>query len=87
MAIRLQINGYTLRLADYHAGELEEGISLSIFDELSRWEKYAYGCSELVFHPILDWLRKGPITPLFRKFLCKMPHKSVFLSKLTAPRV
>ncbi|KAF1926166.1 uncharacterized protein M421DRAFT_102537 [Didymella exigua CBS 183.55] len=69
MAIRLQIDGYILRLANYHSGEFKEGISLSIFDELDRWEKYAYGCSELVFHPLLDWLKKGPITPLFRKFL------------------
>lgn len=69
MAIRLQINGYILRLASYHSGGFKEGISLSVFDELDRWEKYAYGCSELVFHPFLDWIGKGPITPLFRKFL------------------
>ncbi|KAF3048929.1 hypothetical protein E8E11_000427 [Didymella keratinophila] len=69
MALRLQINGYVLRLADYHGGEFKEGISLTIFDELNRWEKYAYGCSELVFHPFLNWYRRGPITPLFRKFL------------------
>lgn len=69
LAIRLQIKGYILRLASYHSGEFKEGISLSIFDELNRWEKYAYGCSELVFHPFLDWFKKGPITPLFRRFL------------------
>lgn len=87
MALRLQINGYVLRLADYHGGEFKEGISLTIFDELNRWEKYAYGCSELVFHPFLNWYRRGPITPLFRKFLGKMLHKSVVLSTLTAARV
>jgi len=87
MALRLQINGYILRRADYHGGQFKGGISLTIFDELNRWEKYAYECSELVFHPFLDWYRRGPITPLFRKFLGKMPHKSVVLSTLTAPRV
>jgi hypothetical protein len=29
-------------------GEFKEGVSLTAFDELLRWEKYAYGCSELV---------------------------------------
>ncbi|KAJ8107984.1 hypothetical protein OPT61_g8490 [Boeremia exigua] len=69
MALRLQINGSIIRLASYHGGGFKEGISLSIFDELGRWEKYAYGCSELVFHPFRDWICKGPITPLFRNFL------------------
>ena len=69
MALRLQIKGNIIRLASYHGGGFKEGISLSIFDELDRWEKYAYGCSELVFHPLHDWLWKGPLTPLFRKFL------------------
>lgn len=87
MAIRLQINGYILRLADYHAGEFKEGISLSIFDELDRWEKYAYGCSELVFYPFMDWFSRGPITPLFYEFLCKMLYKIVVQSKLTAPSI
>lgn len=29
-------------------GEFKEGVSLTAFDELLRWEKYSYGCSELV---------------------------------------
>lgn len=28
----------------------------------------AYGCDELLFNPLKDWIFKGPITPLFRKF-------------------
>lgn len=31
--------------------------------------KYAYGCNELLFHPFRYWLRRGPFTPLFRKFI------------------
>jgi hypothetical protein len=69
MALRLQIKGYILRLASYHGEGFKEGISLSIFDELNRWEKYAYGCNELVFNPLFTWLWKGPFTPLFRTFL------------------
>ena len=49
--------------------EFKEGVSLTVYDELSRWEKYAYGCSELIFHPFKDWARKGPFTPLFRMFV------------------
>lgn len=49
--------------------EFKEGVSLTVYDELSRWEKYAYGCSELIFHPLKYWPRKGPFTPLFRMFI------------------
>jgi hypothetical protein len=31
--------------------------------------RYAYGCNELVFNPIYTWLWKGPLTPLFWRFL------------------
>jgi hypothetical protein len=56
-----------------------------------RWEKYAFGCSELVsslshslnrelfvncpsntwqiFHPVYQWIYRGPFTRLFRRFL------------------
>ncbi|KAF2110146.1 glycosyl transferase family group 2-domain-containing protein [Lophiotrema nucula] len=69
VSLRLQINNFVVRLATYHNGGFKEGVSLTVYDELARWEKYAYGCNELVFHPIAKWPMKGPITPLFRKFL------------------
>lgn len=66
-------------------GEFKEGVSLTAFDELLRWEKYSYGCSELVssspmlqtplsnlyqiFHPVHKWIYRGPFTPLFIRFL------------------
>lgn len=37
--------------------------------QLNRWQKYAFGCSELMFNPFRKWLFKGPITPLYRRFL------------------
>ena len=49
--------------------EFKEGVSLTVYDELSRWEKYAYGCSELIFFPFSQWWRRGPFTPLFRMFI------------------
>ena len=69
VSLRLQINNFVVRLATYHNGGFKEGVSLTVYDELARWEKYAYGCNELVFHPVIKWPTKGPITPLFRKFL------------------
>jgi hypothetical protein len=39
MALRLQIAGNIVRLATYHDNEFKEGVSLTIYDELARWEK------------------------------------------------
>ncbi len=69
VALRLQIANNVVRFASYHGDAFKEGVSLTIFDELTRWEKYAYGCNELVFHPLYKWVYKGPFTPLFRSFL------------------
>lgn len=69
MSLRLQVNGYTIRLAAWAGEGFKEGVSLTVYDELARWEKYAYGCNELLFHPIRKWIYRGPFTPLFRKFL------------------
>ena len=80
MALRLQTFGYLVRLATYTGDGFKEGVSLTVYDELARWEKYAYGCNELIFHPVKQWLTKGPITPLFHNFLfSNMP----FPSKIT----
>lgn len=40
IALRLQVAGDTVRLASYHNDEFKEGVSLTIYDELTRWEKY-----------------------------------------------
>lgn len=69
MALRLQCEGYRIRLGAYKDDGFKEGVSLNVYDELARWEKYAYGCNELIFHPIRLWFVRGPFTPLFRKFV------------------
>ncbi|KAK5077918.1 hypothetical protein LTR64_003679 [Lithohypha guttulata] len=69
MALRLQSLGYILRFSTVFGDGFKEGVSLTVYDELSRWEKYAYGCSELIFHPFRYWLVRGPFTPLFRRFI------------------
>jgi len=80
MALRLQCEGYIIRLAAWAGNGFKEGVSLTVYDELARWEKYAYGCNELLFNPIRTWLWRGPFTPLFRKFLFS---KIRFTSKIT----
>jgi len=69
MALRLQSHGYVLRFSTVFGDGFKEGVSLTVYDELARWEKYAYGCSELLFHPFKHWFTRGPFTPLFRRFI------------------
>lgn len=68
IALRLQMKGSVIRIASYHNDEFKEGVSLTIYDELMRWQKYAYGVSEMIFHPLHRWY-KGPFTPLFYTYL------------------
>lgn len=69
MALRLLMAGYITRWATYSNNGFEEGVSLTCDDELNRWQKYAFGCSELVLHRIWHWPFKGLFTPLFKTFL------------------
>ncbi|KAG5643831.1 hypothetical protein DXG03_009562 [Asterophora parasitica] len=69
MALRLQLKGYIIRWATYSEGGFKEGVSLTADDELNRWQKYSYGCNELIFNPLKDWWRLGPITKQLRRFL------------------
>ncbi|KAH7220445.1 glycosyl hydrolase catalytic core-domain-containing protein [Fusarium redolens] len=69
VSIRLQTLGCQIRLATYCGDGFKEGVSLTVNDELSRWQKYAYGCSELLFYPVRDWWKLGIFTPLFKRFI------------------
>ena len=74
MAMRLQEKGYIIRWSTYSKGEFKEGVSLTIDDEVNRWQKYSYGCSELLFNPFAKWLTKGPINPAIHRFVwCSAP--------------
>lgn len=39
MALRLQAESYIVRLAAYKDEGFKEGVSLTVYDELARWEK------------------------------------------------
>jgi hypothetical protein len=69
MALRLLLKGYTLRWATYSDGGFKEGVSLTVVDELARWQKYAYGCDEIIFNPLIKWFTKGPISAQLRGFV------------------
>ncbi|KAF8621383.1 hypothetical protein AX15_007840 [Amanita polypyramis BW_CC] len=69
MALRLQLKGYIIRWATYSEGGFKEGVSLTVDDELNRWQKYSYGCNELIFYPLVQWWRRGPINKQLRTFL------------------
>ncbi|KAG6334613.1 hypothetical protein ID866_4474 [Astraeus odoratus] len=58
MALRLQLKGYIIRWATYSKGGFKEGVSLTVDDELNRWQKYSY-----------EWWRKGPIAKQLRIFV------------------
>ncbi|KAG6836896.1 hypothetical protein H0H93_001727 [Arthromyces matolae] len=74
MALRLMGKNYIVRWATYSRGEFKEGVSLSVDDELNRWQKYSYGCSELLFHPFSQWPRRGPIATQIHRFMwCSAP--------------
>ncbi|ORY80971.1 glycosyl transferase family group 2-domain-containing protein [Protomyces lactucae-debilis] len=69
LAMRLQTVGYSTRLASYFSTEFLEGVSLTVYDEIARWTKYAWGCSELMFNPFKFWFSKGPFGPIVKAFL------------------
>ncbi|KAH8830090.1 glycosyl transferase family group 2-domain-containing protein [Flagelloscypha sp. PMI_526] len=69
VALRLLLKGYIIRWSTYSRGGFREGVSLTVDDELNRWSKYSFGCNELIFNPLVQWWRKGPITKQLRTFL------------------
>jgi len=69
MALRLQLQGYIIRWSTYSERGFKEGVSLTCDDELNRWQKYSYGCNELIFNPLWSWWRLGPITKQLRIFI------------------
>lgn len=69
MSLKLGGLGYLVRVATYHDGGFKEGVSLTVYDEITRWSKYAYGCSEIMFFPMKRWIRGEVFTPLFKMFV------------------
>jgi hypothetical protein len=70
MALRLLRQGYIVRWATYSKGGFKEGVSLTVDDELNRWQKYAYGCNECVCRmSLIHWLVDDARRLLFNPFI------------------
>ncbi|KAJ7594440.1 glycosyl transferase family group 2-domain-containing protein [Mycena floridula] len=69
LAMRLLKAGWGIRWATYSKGAFKEGVSLTVDDELNRWQKYAYGVNELLFNPFIRWPRHGPISKEIGNFI------------------
>lgn len=82
ISLKLLSAGFSSRLVSYSNNEFLEGVSLTVYDEISRWEKYAFGVSELTFNPVTKWVKAGPFTPLFRNFLSSNMDMSAKCSSL-----
>ena len=50
MSLRLQMSKFIVRLATYHNGGFKEGVSLTVYDELARWEKYNPRAHQTILH-------------------------------------
>ena len=68
ISMRLQDIGYIGRYITHTEG-FKEGVTLTTLDEIIRLQKYAYGCSELMMHPLCAWLTKGILCPTFKQYL------------------
>lgn len=82
LSLKLLSSGYSTRMVGYSEMQFQEGVCLTINEELKRWEKYAFGVSELIFNPLSQWLIKGPFTPLLRHFLSSSMDSSAKCSSI-----
>lgn len=57
----MQMNKFIVRLATYHDGGFKEGVSLTVYDELARWEKYVFASLLKLYKIMLTWLQ-GTLT-------------------------
>ncbi|KAJ7905080.1 glycosyl transferase family group 2-domain-containing protein [Mycena leptocephala] len=60
MALRLLLRGYIIRWATYSQGGFKEGVSLTVDNELDRWQKYARGPVTSQIHKFL-WCKAAPM--------------------------
>ena len=70
LSLRFLAAGHQVRLAGHRTSpdnlQFMEGVSLTIHNEIARYEKMAYSKSEILFNPLRYWITRGPFTLLFR---------------------
>ena len=65
------------RWATYSKGGFKEGVSLTVDDELNRWQKYSYGCNEWVFDSSIGPFYPFPFQPLLSMITLLITHSSL----------
>ena len=66
LAVRLYHGGYVGRYICYQKG-WTEGVSLTVRDEITRFQKYAFGASEVMFNPFRYWITRGPFGDVLKR--------------------
>jgi len=69
MSMALQSLGYIGRYIDFAGYEFAEGVTRNFDEEVKKLCKFGCGASEMIFHPIRDWFRKGILTPQIKQYL------------------
>ncbi len=81
--LTLQTLGYHSRFVAYPNMDFGEEVTTSFSDDAGKFSRYAYGMIEIVFNPLLSWLRRGPLTQGMIKFIfstsARIEHKLDFL--------
>jgi len=69
LSLKLYSLGYTARYITYTGTQFLEGVSLTCHDEIVKLRKFAYGSSELLFHPFKDWFKLGIFTKEWKTYI------------------
>lgn len=69
MCLRMTSGNYEGRYVTYTGSGFKEGVSVTVFEEITKLKKYAYGAGEMLFNPLIMWPRHGILSPLMTKFL------------------
>ena len=63
-----KVKGFHGRYVTYTGPGFQEGVSLTVHDEIVRFKKYSFGASELLFNPLSQW-HKGPFSSQYLLYL------------------
>ncbi|KAJ7730348.1 hypothetical protein B0H16DRAFT_1733863 [Mycena metata] len=81
LALRLLMGRYTLRWATYSEDGFTEGVSLTVPDELARWQKCAYGYDKIILNPLVQWWEEWAHQPATAARLVDCPELDRFYLK------
>jgi hypothetical protein len=68
LSLDLYINGYFGKYVYFDCG-FKEGVTLNVDDEITKFSKYGYGVSEILFNPLKEMSDKGIFSKRTRRFI------------------